>query len=65
MIKKILILCNYPFPEGMAATNRIFAYSKGLNQNGIKTEVLTISPYGIKTTEKFEQIKNYFVSDVF
>lgn len=47
MDRKILILCDYPFPDGLAATNRIFAYSKGLVSNGIDTEILTLSPFGI------------------
>ena len=33
------ILCGYPFPEGMAATNRILAYSKGLNESGIEIDI--------------------------
>jgi glycosyltransferase involved in cell wall biosynthesis len=37
--KRIGIICGYPFPEGMAATNRILAYSKGLIENGIKVDV--------------------------
>jgi glycosyltransferase involved in cell wall biosynthesis len=37
--KRIGIICGYPFPEGMAATNRILAYSKGLIENCVKVDV--------------------------
>lgn len=33
------ILCHYPFPEGMAPTTRIIAYSKGLCANGADVDV--------------------------
>lgn len=42
--KRFVILCNYPFPEGMAPTTRIFAYAKGINKNGHKCEVLSFCP---------------------
>ena len=42
-IKKIAILCQYEFPEGMAPTIRILSYSKGLVQNGINVEVNTFT----------------------
>jgi glycosyltransferase involved in cell wall biosynthesis len=58
-MKKILIFCDYPFPEGLAATNRILAYTKGLNENGINSEIITISPYGIKIGTIFESVKIY------
>lgn len=38
-VKKIGIVCDYPFPEGMAATTRIIAYSKGLVENSVDVEV--------------------------
>lgn len=40
-IKKIGVVCAYQFPEGMAPTIRILAYCRGLQQNGVKTEVFT------------------------
>lgn len=40
-IRKIGIVCAYGFPEGMAPTVRILAYCKGLQKNGVKTEVFT------------------------
>lgn len=33
---KIGVLCHYPFPKGMAATTRIIAYGKGLQEQGVK-----------------------------
>jgi glycosyltransferase involved in cell wall biosynthesis len=59
MKKRIFVLCNYPFPEGMAATNRIFGYCKGLNQNGIIAEVLTYLPFGV-TNKKGKALSNTF-----
>lgn len=41
MVQKILVLCSYPFPEGMAASVRILSYCKGLQQNGVKTEIVS------------------------
>ena len=35
------ILCHYPFPEGMAPTTRIIAYSKGLCANGADVDVFS------------------------
>lgn len=40
-IKKICILCAYRFPDGMAPTTRILAYSKGLQENGVDVEVVS------------------------
>lgn len=36
---KIGVLCGFSFPKGMAATTRIIAYCKGLQENGVKTQV--------------------------
>lgn len=41
MIKKIGILCFWEFPEGMAPTTRILAYSKGLVLNGVQVEIFS------------------------
>lgn len=42
--KRIGVLCPYWFPEGMAATTRILAYSKGLVKNGLEVEVICFFP---------------------
>lgn len=39
MIKKIGILTFWEFPEGMAPTTRILAYSKGLVDNNVKVQI--------------------------
>ncbi|WP_324721862.1 glycosyltransferase [Salinimicrobium sp. HB62] len=46
MIKRIGIVCSYPIPEGMAATTRIMAYSKGIVQQGAKVDVFSYVPSG-------------------
>ncbi len=46
-IQKICILCGYSFPEGMAPTTRILAYSKGMKENGVDVEIVS-----------FERIQN-------
>lgn len=43
-IKRIAIVCMYPFPIGLAATNRIIAYSKGLIANGSRVDVFIMNP---------------------
>lgn len=40
-VKKIGVLCGYAFPEGMAPTIRILTYCKGLESNGVNTEVFS------------------------
>lgn len=44
---KIAIICSYPLPYGMAATTRIFSYSKGLVALGADIEVISYMPSGI------------------
>ena len=44
---KIAIICSYPLPYGMAATTRIFSYSKGLVALGADVEVISYMPSGI------------------
>lgn len=44
---KVLLICNYPFPKGLAATNRIVAISQGLAQNFVQLDVLTFCPENI------------------
>ena len=41
MVKKIGILTYCEFPEGMAPTTRILAYSKGLVDNNVKVEIFS------------------------
>ena len=44
-MKSILIVTRFPFPVGLAATNRMIAYSKGLVESGCHVRVLM--PYEI------------------
>lgn len=41
-IIKIGVVCMYPFPQGMAPTTRIIAYCKGLQMNGVETEIFSM-----------------------
>lgn len=50
---KISIITTLPFPLGMASTNRIMNYAKGLSENGC-----FVSIYCIKPTEKPDKIFN-------
>jgi glycosyltransferase involved in cell wall biosynthesis len=40
----ILVIAPYSFPEGMAATNRIIAYAKGLIMNGANVDIIIPFP---------------------
>lgn len=51
-INKIGVLCAYAFPEGMAPTIRIVAYCKGLQQNGVTTEVFTFKKTPPESTDQ-------------
>lgn len=44
MTPRVAIVCFYPFPEGMAATTRIIAYSKGMIANGAEVDVFLMNP---------------------
>lgn len=44
MDKSIAIICGYPFPNGLAATNRILAYSKGLIELGFSVDIFIFFP---------------------
>jgi glycosyltransferase involved in cell wall biosynthesis len=60
MIKnRIAIICFYPFPKGMAATNRIIAYSKGLIGNGAKVDVFLMNPSDFKGTSLYPSRGNF------
>ena len=50
---KIAILTLAGFPEGMAVTNRVFYYAKGLQENGSEVEVIIVKP-----TEKAGNVIN-------
>lgn len=49
----VYIVTKEPFPQGMAATNRIICYAKGLISNGIDCKVIIT-----KRTELYTHIKN-------
>lgn len=53
------IICPYPFPNGMAATNRIISYSKGLVEFGFNVEIIIYIPSNTYLHDKNEgQIDN-------
>lgn len=62
--ERVGIICGYPFPEGMAATNRIISYSKGLIENGLNVDVLVFYPKNGKVHKDgvFEGINYYYPS---
>lgn len=43
---KIALISYFPFPKGLAATNRIISYSKGLVHNGCQVDVFIPEPSG-------------------
>ena len=51
---KIGVLCQYPFPVGMAATTRILSYGKGLVENGADVEVYSFFWRGDDSPEPIE-----------
>lgn len=51
-IKKIGVLCFWPFPEGMAPTTRILAYGKGLVKNGVDVEIVSFNRIFIDDVKK-------------
>lgn len=56
---KVFILTKEPFPIGMAATNRIINYARGLIANGVDCEVIVCS-----RTERYGKERNYQTSGV-
>lgn len=40
----IKLICGYPFPIGLSATNRIISYCKGLVENNNDVEIIIINP---------------------
>lgn len=69
---KIIVLCNFPFPDGLAATVRIRAYLKGLSELGCKTKVFVYNPslsYNSKETilaegETIEGIPYFYPNNI-
>lgn len=60
-VEKIGVLTFWEFPEGMAPTTRILAYSKGLVMNGIEVEIFSFrrifkDELNKKNIEKYGQI---------
>ena len=53
----VYILTLNPFPNGMAATNRITSYAKGISENGLACKVLIL-----KRTEGYNNIRNHKLS---
>ncbi len=43
-IRRIAIICGYSFPDGMAPTTRILAYSKGLVEDDTKVDIFIFFP---------------------
>lgn len=43
-VKKIAVLNIYQFPNGMAPTTRILAYTKGLQENGVDCDIVSFRP---------------------
>ena len=52
------IISIYSFPNGLAATNRIIAYSKGLLSNGVSIDVLITHPTDQNNNNKELLLKN-------
>jgi len=59
-IKKIFFFTTEPFPFGFGGTNRILAYAKGFNTNGIDVEVVCI-----RRTEKGVKILNNEINGIY
>ena len=56
------IICKYPIPYGMAATTRIFSYSKGLLECGDKVDVWSIAPNNFNANNKaFLMVYHIFI----
>lgn len=58
---KVFILTKEPFPIGMAATNRITNYARGLLANGVECEVIVCSRterYGIERNNQASGVTN-------
>lgn len=60
------VICSYPIPYGMAATTRIFSYSKGLREVGDQVDVWSIVPTGFaphlntKNSGDFEGVSFFY-----
>lgn len=64
-IKRVVVVCFYHFPEGMAPTNRILAYCRGLVQNQVECDILTFTPHtkemNTPMAGEFEGVKYRYV----
>lgn len=52
-------MCSYPFPDGLAATNRIIAYSKGLLENNANVDIFLMNPSDFKENNKYPSIGSF------
>lgn len=59
-MKRICVVCGFPFPVGFAATNRIITYSKGMVENGYDVSILIF-----RRTETPGNEKNFKSQGVF
>jgi glycosyltransferase involved in cell wall biosynthesis len=56
---RIAIVTVYSFPIGLAATNRILAYSKGMIANGAKVDIFIPFPTDRRNSSNFSNVGNY------
>jgi glycosyltransferase involved in cell wall biosynthesis len=61
----LVIITNQPFPVGMAATNRMLSYSKGLVQLGHSVTVLCLRPGNIIGTKIFNNEVEGYIDGIF
>lgn len=52
---KIGVLNIYSFPQGLAPTNRILAYTKGLVEQNVECEILSLKPQ-VRTPNNINRI---------
>jgi glycosyltransferase involved in cell wall biosynthesis len=57
---KIGILCAYPLPQGLAATSRIWAYSKGMVSLGHQVQAFSFIPSGRRQYSTIQDNSGYF-----
>jgi len=57
---KVAIVTYAPFPLGLAATNRVYYYAKGLIDQGIETKV-----YIVTSTEINDNVRNFDLKGIF
>jgi glycosyltransferase involved in cell wall biosynthesis len=54
------VICIYPFPLGLAPTNRIIAYSKGMQENGAAVKIYVPFPTDDFSTANNKQVEGDF-----